>query len=110
MRALLVMVASLFVVGCGAEASEEITNSDIRESELGLTLARVSEAEVVGSFATPAGAVSFSSARVTDGVVNVTFERQGRVFTSHVDWLSFETRLSIAVVVPGVTKPLITRS
>jgi hypothetical protein len=96
MRALLVLVAGVFAIGCGAEPSEEIGEGASALSVRGLTLTRVSDAEVVGTFETSEGTVSFSSVRVSEDVVDVKFDRGGRALTSHVDWTKLTNDLAIS--------------
>ncbi|UQA61643.1 hypothetical protein [Polyangium aurulentum] len=92
MRALLFMVAGVFAIGCGGQVSEEESN---KAAEGGLSLTRVSDTEVVGTFTTLDGEVSFSSVLVSEDVVDVKLDRGDRVLSSHVDWSKFENDLSI---------------
>jgi hypothetical protein len=81
-----------------AQALEESDHpsgeTDTIEGKLSLT--RVSDAEVTGSFATLIGSVSFSSVLANDDLVDVKFDRGGRVFASHVNWAKLENDLSVS--------------
>jgi hypothetical protein len=98
MRILPALVVGLLVVGCGAEPSDESAqpSEEIGTSESQLSVSRVSDTEVAGTFVTSAGEVSFSSVMVGDDVIEVKLDLGGRVLTSHVDWAKLENDLSIS--------------
>jgi hypothetical protein len=98
MRTLPALLVAILAVGCGAQPTEESAEAPekIGKSEGALTVTRVSESEVAGTFATSVGTVSFSSVMVRDDVIDVKFDLGGHVFTSHVDWIKMEANLSIS--------------
>lgn len=71
-------IALLFVVGC--------STSDATTNEVGITYNTVQDDLVAGTFDTQYGSVRFESRVTGDGVVDVTFDRGGAAFGSHVDW------------------------
>src|SRR5437762_14055671 len=71
-------IALLFVVGCSG--TEATTN------EGGVSYTTLQDDLVAASFDPQYGSVQFESRVVSDGVVDVTFVRDGRTFGSHVNW------------------------
>lgn len=92
MKPSLLVAVALVAVGCATPTSESSTG----KHELGLTMTRVSETEVVGTFETQVGAVAFTGTVSGDGVFDLRFDRGGHVLTSHVDWSKLENDLSIS--------------
>jgi len=82
----------LLAVGCANQGGESPTG----KHELGLTMTRVSETEVVGTFETQVGAVAFTGTVTGEGVFDLRFDRGAHVLTSHVDWNKLENQLSIS--------------
>lgn len=91
MRVLFFMVAGVLAIGCGGQVSEEESS----KAEGGLSLTRVSDTEVAGTFTTEEGSVSFSSVLVQTDVIDVKLDRGDHVLTSHVDWSKLENDLAI---------------
>jgi hypothetical protein len=67
----------LVLAGCAGEAAP---------NAVGLTYTTVQDDLVAGTFHTAYGDLAFTSRVVSDGVVDVTFDRGHGAFGSHVDW------------------------
>ncbi|MEO7095267.1 MAG: hypothetical protein ABI175_18550, partial [Polyangiales bacterium] len=78
----------LVFVGCSTEVAS--TN------EVGITYRTVEDGLVAGTFETAYGSVDFTSAVTADGIVDVTFDRGGGAFGSHVDWTTLTNDLVAA--------------
>lgn len=84
----LATIALLFAAGCTTEA--------VSTNDVGVTYRIVEDGLIAGTFVTAYGSVEFTSAVTSDGVVDVTFDRGGGAFGSHVDWVSLTNDLVAA--------------